>query len=42
MLETFLGVKRTVFSMVEKWAQDPPEEAEGKPLLKYLEKVDSS
>lgn len=39
ILEDFLGVKRTPFSMAEKWAESPPKEANGKPLMKYLEKV---
>jgi hypothetical protein len=39
ILEDFLGVKRTQFSIAGKWAQCPPKEAKGKPLLEYLEKV---
>ena len=39
VLEDFLGVKRTSFSFAETWAQCPPKEAKGKPLLEYLEKV---
>lgn len=39
ILEAFLGVKKTEFSLVERWAQCPPPEAEGKSLKDYLNKV---
>ncbi|KAH6640321.1 amidase signature domain-containing protein [Chaetomium tenue] len=35
ILESFLGVKKTNFSLAEKWAQSPPAEAEGKSLEDY-------
>ncbi|KAF2806256.1 putative amidase, partial [Mytilinidion resinicola] len=40
ILEGFLGVKRTLFSMTETWDRSPLKEAEGKSLLEYLEKTD--
>lgn len=39
VLESYLGVKRTTFSFVERWSQCPPEEAGGKPLKEFLSKV---
>ncbi|KAK5079669.1 hypothetical protein LTR70_005984 [Exophiala xenobiotica] len=39
VLEAFLGVKKTEFSLVERWAQYPPPEAEGKSLKDYLNKA---
>ncbi|MCJ1461355.1 hypothetical protein MMC28_011737 [Mycoblastus sanguinarius] len=38
VLESYLGVKRTTFSFVERWSQCPPEEAGGKPLKEFLSK----
>lgn len=35
ILESFLGVKKTSFSLAETWAQSPPAEAEGKSLEDY-------
>lgn len=39
VLESYLGVKRTTFSFVERWSQCPPEEAGEKPLKEFLSKV---
>jgi hypothetical protein len=39
VLERFLGTKRIEFSIAERWAKCPPEEASGKSLKEYLEKV---
>ena len=39
ILESYLGVNRTIFSFVERWSQCPPEAAEGKPLKEFLSKV---
>ena len=39
ILESYLGVKRTIFSFVERWSQCPPEAAGGKPLKEFLSKV---
>lgn len=39
VLESYLDVKRTTFSFVERWSQCPPEEAGGKPLKEFLTKV---
>ena len=39
VLESYLEVKRTTFSFVERWSLCPPEEAGGKPLKEFLAKV---
>lgn len=39
VFESYLGVKRTTFSFVERWSQCPPKEAGGKPLKQFLSKV---
>lgn len=39
VLESYLGVKTTTFSFLERWSQCPPEEAGGKPLQQFLSKV---
>lgn len=39
ILEEFLGVKRTTFSFVERWAEKPPAPAMGKSLEEYLGEV---
>lgn len=39
MSEAHMGIKRTRFSFVERWAQCPPPEAKGKSLKNYLAKV---
>ncbi|KAI1084627.1 putative amidase [Whalleya microplaca] len=38
ILEKFLGTKRTEFSIAGRWAQCPPDKAEGKSLKEYLAK----
>ncbi|KAK3936924.1 putative amidase [Diplogelasinospora grovesii] len=38
-LEGILGVKRTVFSIAEKWDQCPPEKAQGKSLREFIDKT---
>ncbi|KAK4443299.1 amidase 1 [Podospora aff. communis PSN243] len=35
ILEAFLGVKKTPFSLAERWAEKPPAEANGKSLDEY-------
>ena len=39
VLEDFLGVKTTRFSLVERWNQRPPMEAQGRSIKDYLAKV---
>lgn len=39
ILEKFLGVKRTNFTLADRWAADPPAEAKGKSLAEYAYKV---
>ena len=39
ILEVHLGVKKTVFSIAERWDEDPPEEAKGQSLAEYTVKV---
>ncbi|KAI1841736.1 hypothetical protein JX266_012104 [Neoarthrinium moseri] len=38
ILEDFLGVKKTSFSIAERWAGNPPKEAEGKSLAEFASK----
>ncbi|KAH8203220.1 hypothetical protein TruAng_002625 [Truncatella angustata] len=38
ILEDFLGVKKTSFSIADRWAANPPEEAEGKSLAEFASK----
>ncbi|KAF2240819.1 putative amidase [Trematosphaeria pertusa] len=38
ILEKFLGTQRVEFSIADRWAQCPPEEASGKTLKEYLAK----
>ncbi|KAF5614520.1 D-mandelate dehydrogenase [Fusarium sp. NRRL 25303] len=40
ILEDFLGVKKTPFSFVEEWENNPPHGAGSLPLLEYTEKSD--
>ncbi|KAK0730142.1 amidase signature domain-containing protein [Lasiosphaeris hirsuta] len=37
-VESFLGVKKTSFSLAKRWAENPPDEAGGKSLADYAEK----
>lgn len=39
VLEEYLGIKRTVFNIGERWSQCPPEQAGGKSLKEYLPQV---
>lgn len=39
VLENYLGIKRTKFSFAERWSENPPAAAKGKPLQEYLKKV---
>lgn len=39
VLESHLGVKRTMFSFVQRWAEKPPAPAMGKSLDEYLGEV---
>ncbi|KAK5652362.1 hypothetical protein OQA88_10554 [Cercophora sp. LCS_1] len=39
ILEEFLGVKKTNFTLAERWAADPPIEAQGKSLAEYAYKT---
>lgn len=39
LLEDFLGVKKTEMSIADRWMQNPPMEADGKPVQEYLAKV---
>ncbi|KAJ8133575.1 hypothetical protein O1611_g61 [Lasiodiplodia mahajangana] len=41
ILEDFLGVRKTEFSLADRWADSPPPEAQGKTLAKYLNRVAS-
>ena len=41
-VEKFLGVRRTIFSMKDRWDKCPPEAAKGKTLKEYLAKVSSN
>ena len=38
-LEDYLGVKRIVFSLKEKWIENTPEAAMGQPLEEFLREV---
>jgi len=42
VLEDFLGVTATKISLAELWLENPPEEAEGKSLAKFLETASKS
>lgn len=35
-LENFLGVKKTDFSLADRWTESPPPEAEGRTLAEYM------
>lgn len=39
ILEVHLDVKKTVFSIAERWDKDPPEEVQGQSLAEYTVKV---
>ncbi|GAP85663.2 putative amidase 1 [Rosellinia necatrix] len=39
ILENFLGVKKTEFSLADRWDNSPPPEAAGKPLAEYMNRV---
>lgn len=39
ILEKFLDVKKTTFSISERWEKFPPLEGKGKSIKEYLEKV---
>ena len=39
ILEEYLGVRKTDFSIAERWTHCPPDEAEGKGIEEYIEKV---
>ena len=39
VLERYLGIERTVFSIRERWSSEPPKEALGQPLEEYLQDV---
>ncbi len=39
LLERFLGVKKTSFTLAKRWDENPPIEAEGKSLAEYAHKV---
>lgn len=39
ILEKFLDVKKTTFSISERWDKGPPLEGKGKSIKEYLEKV---
>ncbi|KAJ2977834.1 hypothetical protein NUW58_g7686 [Xylaria curta] len=41
ILENFLGVRRTEFSLADRWTESPPPEAEGKALQEYMNRVAS-
>lgn len=41
VLEDILGVKKTEFSIAERWRQDLPPEAHGKSIQAYIETVRS-
>lgn len=38
-LEAYLDVKATKMSIADRWRQCPPEEADGKTIQEYLDKV---
>ena len=39
VLESYLGVERITFTLIECWSQCPPEEAGANPLKEFLFKV---
>lgn len=39
-LENFLGVKKTDFSLADRWTESPPPEAEGRTLAEYMIRVE--
>jgi hypothetical protein len=39
IMENFLGVKKTTFSLAGRWTENPPAEANGKSLDEYAYKV---
>ncbi|KAI1151518.1 amidase signature enzyme [Nemania diffusa] len=39
ILEDFLSVRRTEFSLADRWTDSPPPEAEGKSLAKYMNRA---
>ncbi|KAI1122276.1 amidase signature domain-containing protein [Nemania abortiva] len=39
ILENFLGVRKTEFSLAGRWADSPPPEAEGKTLAEYMNRA---
>ncbi len=39
VLEEYLGVGRTMFSFVDRWAENPPDAAMGKSLEEFLGEV---
>ena len=39
VLESYLGVERITFTLIERWSQCPPEEARGNSLEEFLFKV---
>lgn len=39
ILEKFLDVKKSTFSISERWEKCPPLEGKGKSIKEYLEKV---
>lgn len=39
ILEKYLGINRTHFSIAERWKQCPPPEAQGKSLQEYINKA---
>lgn len=41
-LETILDVKKTEFSIAERWKKCPPPEAEGREIQEYINKVPST
>ena len=39
VLEKYLGVKKTDFSFEELWQEHPPQAADGKGFVEYLDQV---
>jgi hypothetical protein len=39
VLEEYLGVKKTEFSFEELWRENPPQAADGKGFVEYLDQV---